>query len=508
VTAVLGRLAFRKAIGLHVGEQEIVLSQVALTPLGPVETATRRVSYGPDELKTALERLVGPFLGKWKRLRTTIAVTLPSSRIFFATRPLWAVGADTSAELLLQRALQLQTINIDEFIVEQIKSKINKAPIASIAACRRKHLGEVLAALEHCQVRPFRVEPAPWAVMRVASRQGRTPRRAKMGLRVLLSDNHGLGIVAAGDLPLAWRPFRLLPGCAASEVLSVKRLLQSLVKHFGIETPIDAVLIHGRPDLHASLQGEDLIDDLECPVQCHKGPALDGASIAFGAALGCLAQNQPAFDFSHSLKPKPSILEIFPFGELAIQCALVAVMALVLFCRGAEVDHAYRSAQLKKRQHTCLTTASPAELEKEKKDLQQRVDTIRKFVDSRVLWTAYTCDLPARLPPAVEMTCLQGVAELASFAKKDSGKAKKSLVLRGTAPLPPDGSTPKEIDIFLASLRNHPLLKQDFPDVKLADIKRFVSFSGSAPMATFTVLCLPGASTPPAKTGVEKKASK
>ena len=45
------------------------------------------------------------------------------------------------------------------------------------------------------------------------------------------------------------------------------------------------------------------------------------------------------------------------------------------------------------------------------------------------------------------------------------------------APISPDGSTPREIDAFLESLRNHPLLQRDFPLVELADIKRYQAYT-------------------------------
>ncbi len=80
---------------------------------------------------------------------------LPAARFFFVTRPLRDVGADATAQALLQRALHSPTICVDEFSVDMIKSQWNKVPIASVAACRRKALGEVLATLEHCGVRPF-----------------------------------------------------------------------------------------------------------------------------------------------------------------------------------------------------------------------------------------------------------------------------------------------------------------------------------------------------------------
>ena len=145
-----------------------------------------------------------------------------------------------------------------------------------------------------------------------------------------------------------------------------------------------------------------------------------------------------------------------------------------------------------------LPRPPPAKLEKEKNDLREKVDAVRRFLATRVLWTAYTHDLP-RAAGRAQLVSLQGLCELEYFGKKEGAiKPKKSFVLRAMAPLGSDGSVPHEIDGFLNALRNHPLLKNDFPDVALGDIKRFQVYSGSQPMANFTVVCLPERRRPPA----------
>jgi hypothetical protein len=54
-------------------------------------------------------------------------------------------------------------------------------------------------------------------------------------------------------------------------------------------------------------------------------------------------------------------------------------------------------------------------------------------------------------------------------------------------------SMPHEIDNFINALRSDPLLKNDFPDVLLSDIKRVQGARGGSPMANFSLLFLPGA---------------
>ena len=137
---------------------------------------------------------------------------LPAARFFFVTRPLQDLGPDATAQALLQRALHSPTICVDDFNVDMIKSQWNKIPIASVAACRRKQLVEVLTTLENCGVRPFRVEPDCLALVRTAVQRHRLPHKAKTVLHVFLNDVQGLAVLAAAALPIAWRKFALPAG--------------------------------------------------------------------------------------------------------------------------------------------------------------------------------------------------------------------------------------------------------------------------------------------------------
>jgi hypothetical protein len=62
-------------------------------------------------------------------------------------------------------------------------------------------------------------------------------------------------------------------------------------------------------------------------------------------------------------------------------------------------------------------------------------------------------------------------------------------VLHIRLPLNQDGSTSREIDRFLASLRTDPVLHRDFTTVELADIRQAGGGRGSGPETTFSILC-------------------
>ena len=187
-----------------------------------------------------------------------------------------------------------------------------------------------------------------------------------------------------------------------------------------------------------------------------------------GLAVGCLTQNAVAFDLSPALKPPPSIWDIFPWGELAFEIALVVGMAGWFGTRTMMLQDAYISLRAESGQHECLVSRNTRKLETDKKDLQGKINAVRRFLGSRILWSAYTHDISARLPNTGFLSVFDGGCDLDT----GRGAGNKSFVLRVRLPLNKDGSTSREIDRFLASLRTDPLLHRDFTLVELADIRQ------------------------------------
>jgi hypothetical protein len=153
--------------------------------------------------------------------------------------------------------------------------------------------------------------------------------------------------------------------------------------------------------------------------------------------------------------------------------------------------------------HKCLaTTVDPGRLEKQTKDLEQKVEAVRKFIGTRIQWSAYTRDISTRLPRIAQLAMLEVFNDLdCGGGKNDSRGLRKSFQIQVQAPYVNDGNAPREIDMVLTALRNHPLLKRDFPSVELSGIKRIEALGKEAPTAVFTIIGLPaakGAAGPPA----------
>ncbi len=507
--ALLAKFSRQRAIGLLIDDQEITLSEVAATPLGPVELTRRREAYEPEQLGEVLKRLLASWLDRRQRCRLPVVVGLPTLRVFFSTRPIRNANSDATPQTLLHEVLQSPTISIDEMAVESIRSQPGKRPLASIVSCRKKYLSGLLVALKESGVEFPRVEPTPCALLRSAILQYRLPRRAKVVLRIFVGREHGFAVVAAGDLPVVWRFLDLPPGEEPTAIRAVVRALQAVLKHCGIDSALDAVLIHGRGPWRDLLETKEFQADLGMPVICHDDPTLDQTSIAYGLALGGISQSGENFDLARTLKPPPAFRDIFPWGELTVHIAILLCMGFFLFARSQNLHAEHQAVASENARRDWSKSVPTAQLDKEMKDLTQKVEAIQRFLDTRIVWSAYTHDVSLRLPATVSLSSLQGQCELESGEKKSNTvKPKKSFILRAAVPMAQNGLMPQEIDGFMGTLREHPLLKRDFHVVELADIKSTEASAGMKSMASFTVLCLPKVEKPGSSGKGEKKGKK
>jgi hypothetical protein len=492
VRAFLAKFSPQKAMGVYVGDHEITLSKVAGTPFGPVRLSCTKVAYQSEALGHALRQLLESAIGKKRAGAVPVAVGMPALRVFFSTRPIRTTDTEASPQVLLHEVLQSPNICIDDMVVEVIKAQPGKRKLASIVSCRKKYLSGLLEALDGFGIHPFRLEPAPCALLRAAVRAQRTPGRSKTLLRIILGESQGISIVTAGELLVMWRFFNLAPGQESEAICSAYRAMQALIVHCGIEAPIDAVMLHGRGDLRDKFS--EVREKIEPRLTWSDQPGLDDNAIAFGLAIGCLGlQTQEAFDLSRSAKPLPSLSDIFPWGELAFQFVLIVCMGVILFLHSRALNESYTAIQLEVAKRTWQADLSEAQLEKEKKDLDQKVEAMRKFLGNRIIWTSYTHDLAYRLPANATLNAFYGLCELEATGKQAQIiKPKKQFVIKAASPITKNGRTPEEVDAFLTALRGDPLLQHDFPLIELADIKWFQPNLRDQPIAVFTVICLPG----------------
>jgi hypothetical protein len=500
---LLGRHSAQRTIGLLVGAQEVTMSVLAMTPLGRLELARESELRGLESLDELLGRMLDPWLELKPRVKVVIG--LPEVRVFHSARPIAAVNRK-APELWLHDALQTQGIRVEDMTIDMVEASIGKRVMAGLVACRRRSLAEPMEALARRSARLVRVEPMPCALLRAAAAQLKPPWSSKLAARFVLGDRKALGLLVAGGLPLHWRVFDLPPGDEPTALLAALIALKMHARSWRVEADVDAVLIHGRPDLAPRLDPAGLAARLGIRVLRADEPGFDPASIAIGLALGGLDEAR-GFDLARTIKPLETIREIFPWGELMMQSAVLAGVLLLTSerARSLEASQAATAASLAK--FRWLGVRTEADLEKERKVLEQKDKTAEKFLASRVSWSSQLNEVASRLPARTRLISLQGIGELENLDGKAAlGPGKKTFVLRLETPVPPTGETPCEIDGLLESLRDKSPVRQEFPVIELKDLKtvRSTGKDGGA-VASYSIVCLPTPFKAPSKPVAAKK---
>ncbi len=158
------------------------------------------------------------------------------------------------------------------------------------------------------------------------------------------------------------------------------------------------------------------------------------------------AETEQTFDLCRMLKPKPPLWEILPFGDVALQAALLSCVTMFLSHKEASAHHAHIRITTETSKHAWMKKFDDAKLDQERKDLEARVAAVKEFLETRMRWTEYTRDAAARLPEEVVLRSFVAFNEL----QTGKMKGKKSLVLKLSTPITGGKSMPHEIDDFLA----------------------------------------------------------
>ncbi len=485
---LLTRLGLPQAIGVYVDERSVHLCRTVTTPLGTWVVARVNEVFHAESAGAAIEHLLTTIVGRGRFSRVPVTIGLPLESTYFISRPIQSARDDIAPLILLREALRSSQVSIDDMIADVVKAVPDKRPVASIVSCEKKLLVDIVERLHARGIRLARVEPAVSALLRVAIRQHRGRRNTKVVIRCFLGDNDGLAVLTVKGLPIVCRQFTTRRGDEAAALVSIGRALLTVGTHCGVESSLDAVMIHGRGDLRRLLDLAEMRQQLGADIDWIDGPSLDRGQIAYGLALGTGLESETAFDLAKTMKPKTTLWELFPFREAAVQAALLMIMACFMIYRMQHVNRQYADIASENRR-AMDARMTQAELEKQRKTLKQQVAGVQAFLQGRVIWTALERELAAGLPDNVYLTSFHGAAALGANGK--AAKGNSSLVLRGAVSIPQNGLIPLEIDRLLNTLRENATLKRDFPLVELAALKRFHDASNNTSTAMFTVVCLP-----------------
>jgi Tfp pilus assembly protein PilN len=219
-------------------------------------------------------------------------------------------------------------------------------------------------------------------------------------------------------------------------------------------------------------------------------------------ALSARRRDADHIDLLRSLRPPPSIAQVFPRQLATGMILAAAAVGLILWNTLAEIQDGHQRLMAQSASYKWAAALQTDAIKTERKGLSDEVSSIQQFVGTRAIWTNYLRDLPTRLPSNACLQSLTGTYEMKHAGKTAGRQTGRSLVISGMARFTDKGSAPKEIDAFLDSLRSADLLRKTFPNVNLAEIKW--KKEPGADIALFTIIASP---VEKAESGGEEKAA-
>jgi len=498
LTPLLSRLTWGRTFGLVVDDHWIALSVTAVTLLGRREIFRDvRECDNVESGEVVLEQMLHPWIGRGsrreKQLKPWVQLGVPESKVFQAVVPITQANRGANAYNLFLEAAGSVSVRSEERIYDLLKFELNKRPLACVASCVRSVVADLVEMLDRLGTRVAVAEPVPAALLRAGTQQKKTPRGSKLCLRVFLGPERGLGVVAVGNQVLLWHGFDLSLGEETAAVLAVCSTLRLMARSARLPVSIGTIIVHGRPELEFA---QDLFRErIGAGLLRSRGPDYAPADAALGVALANSLVDHAGHDLARTLKPPFAILDIFPWGELLLQTALIAGVMLFLMGITSDLNSKLRVAQAELATIGGLEDHDQAKLNAEKQTLRNRDTALQAYLKSRVAWSGLLRTIAADMPDNTVVKHLSCSTELAK-GNGGAGAGKKSLIADFVTRMTSESDVPPEIETFVRTIRGEPVLKSWLATIEVTTLKPNSGGPGGDPYASYSIICDLGADAP------------
>lgn len=492
VQSILGRLCWGRALGVYLADGVLTYTQIGMTPEGMKVLASGTGHVAEEGLGKALAQWLGAHLTPRQRRESPVCIGLGPEQTFFTSRSVEEGQTEgITTEALLAAGLG-DSLSTSEAAADHVRAKLAHQEICTIAACRRPLAAEILEGLRQAGISHSRLEPAPWSVLAVADQTAKAPRGWKVFIRVFLDRAKGLAVLAANGRPVLWRRFAVREGQEVESIASSIRQIEIHAEQSLGFKGIAGVMVQGP---NASALAEPLRAQINLEIVAVEGEGASTTAYSLAMAISARKRAPDSMDLFSSIRPPPTLREVFPRKLAVVMAVVVAMMALFLWGTLSDIDSQFQAVHRRTLAAPWATGTRTLAIEKERKTLADELGAVEKFLGTRVVWSDYLLDLPTRLPPNACLMGMLGTYEMQDLmAKSVTKRVNRSLTLRAMARFADHGSAPREIDSFLESLRSVDLLKRDFPTVNLAEIKW--RKEGLGEVAMFTIIALPKEKAP------------
>ena len=403
-----------RAVGVYFAEGRLTIVTTALCrgfgKGAVVPTSVSIEEAGPGK---ALAAWLESHLSPRQRRRVPVCIGLGAEQTFFTSRTIEALPEQAPTSEALLAMVGAGWIDVTDAVADGVRLRLGTATAYSIAACRRELAEDFNQNLKECGVNNARLLPAPWAALALGGCKGR-PRSWKVFIHVVLARPGGLAILVAHNRPVLWRRFASA-GHDSTALISAVRHLQVHAKQNLAVREIAGIAVQGELD---EAEGKQLTEEVGLTVVARDHRHFDESEYSRAMAQWARSDGQDSLDLLRSLRPPPTLGQMFPQKLAVIMAAAIAGMGLFLQSTLWGLEGEYRSIKRQNASHGWASRLRANDIEKDRKQLAAEVSAVQQFLATRVLWSNYLRDLPTRLPRNACLTNITGSYELEDPTKK------------------------------------------------------------------------------------------
>ncbi|GJM22062.1 MAG: hypothetical protein DHS20C15_19770 [Planctomycetota bacterium] len=465
------------ATGIFLGEDSLVVTTLRRRSVRSRKLESFELAFGPEGPAAALRQLADE-----GRLAHEVVCGLDPRRIFSITRKLGADEQEREPSELLNR----QLTSFEGGVVAAMQAvKLPSGTHHHMVAVQRSTAVELHEVLAERGGGSQRFVPVPVALMHLARRSQRQPRRWHTALRLMPGDEHGVIALCHDDTALAWQLYD--SGDRESLLIAVLGLRSHAQDELGM-TKLDGMILHAGDD-NAAL-AESLAKRFEIPCLTAPEVRIDAHTMSHALALSGLRPQWEDLDLFSDLRPHGGFRHNFPSRVVPALLLLIAGLSTYLWMEVDTLEIAVAKVNAQIERDAARAGAQVADLTGLHDKRERELNVIHAFVVRRVFWEDYLRELPKVVPNTLNLQRLDGRDAVILKKKSASAVAKLKLFsVTGDVALNARETQPREIAQLTQALQSSELFQSNFPVVEGSNVRLQSGKSGAE--ATIAVTCKP-----------------
>lgn len=503
------KLVFKQGFGVYLDGNDVFIARVGFSLFGPVLQSTSHQRLAPghhagsgeggdaslsgaqspeDADQPAWKRVLGWLRRMISEIPVVLEAGVPDHSVFYSAVPATSMPSQQSdLNAIISDYPKASFLAAPDLVADWTGVAMEDRIFLLLGGAKKSVVEGLLNELYELNLKPIRVEAAPWAALRAAWHQSPPRAAAELEIRILLGKGQALVALSQSRVPLAWNSVSLSEDKGLEALYSAIQGLMVYARWKLRATGVREIVFQGPSTPPAWC--EAIHEKTRIAARAVEGPLYDGNLVAYGLALGAVAVDARALNLARTVQKPVPLVSMLPRLEAGL--ALVAVLA-VLGSMAVRITSLSGKVNRLKRQNAEAGWAIGKNaflLNLINQRLLKEARPLADYVGDRVLWSDVLEEVARILPSNARLSQIQADDRVWSknTANKDLGE--RFMNIRFAVEFNEGGRVPQEIDRFVQALRDSPIISKQFAKVQLLSITWRKEHN--AEMAYAAVTCTP-----------------